>query len=81
MSAETKIIVEVHKIAKEIIEVNAVTLDEAMQLASREAGVINVIRAYYPDDEYNGASLAECPNCFEAAWDGRICHICGCKEI
>lgn len=25
--------------------------------------------------------LLRCPNCDERAWDGRLCHICGAKEI
>jgi len=25
--------------------------------------------------------LDVCPECGERAWDGRICHVCGTKEI
>ncbi len=25
--------------------------------------------------------LEECPQCEEMAWDGRICHVCGLKNI
>lgn len=27
------------------------------------------------------AELDRCPNCDENAWDGRICHVCGAKDI
>lgn len=30
------------------------------------------------EDEFD---LAKCPNCDENAWDGRICHVCGAKNI
>lgn len=28
-----------------------------------------------------GESFEDCPQCGEEAWDGYICHSCGCKDI
>jgi hypothetical protein len=31
--------------------------------------------------EEDNPDLSRCPNCDGKAWDGRICHICGAKNI
>jgi hypothetical protein len=33
------------------------------------------------EDDESELDLANCEQCGEAAWDGRICHACGMKEI
>ncbi len=33
------------------------------------------------DDPTCGGMLSNCEQCGETAWDGRICHACGLKEI
>ena len=33
------------------------------------------------EDPTCGGMLSECEQCGETAWDGRICHACGMKEI
>lgn len=33
-----------------------------------------------PESE-NDPDLSRCENCNEKAWDGRICHVCGAKDI
>jgi ribosomal protein L32 len=33
------------------------------------------------EEEEDNPDLNRCPNCDEKAWDGRICHICGAKNI
>lgn len=33
------------------------------------------------EEEEDNPDLSRCPNCDEKAWDGRICHICGAKDI
>ena len=32
-------------------------------------------------DNEDESDLDSCENCGEAAWDGRICHVCGAKNI
>lgn len=32
-------------------------------------------------EEYDNPDLSRCPNCDEKAYDGRICHLCGAKDI
>lgn len=37
-----------------------------------------------PDDEneeYDNPDFSSCEQCGEKAWDGRICHVCGMKDI
>ena len=33
------------------------------------------------DEELEEMGFEECPQCEEIAWDGRICHVCGAKNI
>jgi len=33
------------------------------------------------EEEYDNPDLSRCPSCDEKAYDGRICHICGAKNI
>lgn len=37
--------------------------------------------SYNYDDFGPDEDLATCPQCNEKAWDGRICHACGAKDI
>ena len=32
-------------------------------------------------EELENAGLSRCEQCGETAWDGRICHACGAKDI
>ena len=34
-----------------------------------------------PPEVVDLSDLSRCPNCDERAWDGRICHLCGAKNI
>lgn len=49
----------------------------AMQTPESQAGVNKL---FNPTEE-ESPDLTDCPQCNEKAWDGRICHICGAKEI
>jgi hypothetical protein len=54
MSAETKIYVEVLVSHREWRTVSAVTLDEAVESARRQGGVIDVLRASYDEPVEEG---------------------------
>ncbi len=55
------------------------TLQRAVDHASKE--VVQEEEKEPTEQELKDMGLSDCEQCGETAWDGRICHVCGMKEI
>lgn len=52
-----------------------------MQTPESQAGVDKLFKNPTEEEIAEIEGLTKCPNCEQKAWDGRICQICGAKDI